>query len=118
MPQGSPRIRLANGRMNLLGSRLKRRRKDTRVTQDNLCGQVAYITEGAWLPTRHDIYRIEAGTRTVSDAEIIALAAVLGCSLAWLVCGTEPEPSMKDLAAQTFRGAVLATEETDNRAIT
>ncbi len=96
--------------MNLIGSRLKERRQQARVTQDRLCGQVAYLTEGAWVPTRHDIYRIEAGTRTVSDAEIIALAAGLDCSLVWLVCGTEKEPSMKDLAAQTFQGAKPASE--------
>jgi len=110
MPHGSPRIRLASGSMNLIGSRLKERRQQARVTQDRLCGQVAYLTEGAWVPTRHDIYRIEAGTRTVSDAEIIALAAGLDCSLVWLVCGTEKEPSMKDLAAQTFQGAKPASE--------
>lgn len=110
MPHGSPRIRLANGSMNLIGSRLKSRRQQTHVTQDKLCGQVAYITEGAWVPTRHDIYRIESGTRTVSDAEIVALAAGLGCSLVWLVCGTVTEPSMSDLATQTFHGAKPAAE--------
>ncbi|MGI4791079.1 MAG: hypothetical protein ACRYFS_19810 [Janthinobacterium lividum] len=96
--------------MNLIGSRLKRRRRDARVTQDKLCGLVAYVTEGAWVPTRHDIYRIEAGTRTVSDVETVALAAGLGCSLVWLVCGTEKEPSMGDLATETFRGAHPAEE--------
>ena len=111
MPHGSPRIRLANGRMNLIGSRLKRGRLDARITQDKLCGQLAYITEGAWVPTRHDIYRIEAGIRTVSDAEIISLAGVLGCSLVWLICGMETEPlSMNDWASQTFRGAKPALE--------
>ncbi len=86
------------------------------VTQDKLCGQVAYLTEGAWIPTRHDIYRIEAGTRTVSDAEIVALAASLDCSLVWLVCGAEKEPSMKELAMQTFHGAKPAADALTNTA--
>lgn len=47
MPHGSPRIRLANGSMNLIGMRLKTRRQEARVTQDGLCGQIAYLTEGA-----------------------------------------------------------------------
>lgn len=96
--------------MNLIGSRLKQRRQLLQVTQDKLCGQVAYLTEGAWVPTRHDIYRIEAGTRTVSDAEMVALAASLDCSLVWLVCGTENEPPMRELAMQTFQGAKPAAE--------
>jgi transcriptional regulator with XRE-family HTH domain len=96
--------------MNLIGSRLKSWRQDAHVTQDNLCGQIAFITEGAWVPTRHDIYRIEAGTRTVSDAEVVALAAALGCRLVWLVCGTGAEPVMSDFAAQTFHGARPASE--------
>jgi len=110
MPHGSPRIRLANGSMNLIGSRLKERRQRARVTQDNLCGQVAYLTEGAWVPTRHDIHRIESGTRTVSDAEIVALAAGLNCSLVWLVCGIAEEPTMRDFAVLTFHGARPASE--------
>lgn len=69
------------------------------------------------MPTRHDIYRIEAGTRTVSDAEIVALAAGLGCGLVWLVCGMEKEPSMKDLAARTLHDAKPASETLTSEAL-
>lgn len=110
MPHGSPRIRLADGSMNLIGARLRQRRRQGRVTQDQLCGAVARITEGAWIPTRHDIYRIEAGTRTVSDAEVVALAAGLGCNLVWLICGTDAAPPIDELASQTFHGAKPADE--------
>lgn len=110
MPHGSPRIRLADGRMNLIGARLRQWRRQKHMTQDRLCGAVARVTEGAWIPTRHDIYRIEAGTRTVSDAEAVALAAGLGCGLMWLICGTDVEPSSDVLASQTFRGARPADE--------
>ncbi len=105
MPHGSPRIRFADGTMNLVGRRLKKWRQ-----QAQLCGIVADVTEGAWMPTRHDIYRVETGTRTVSDAELIALAAGLECSFVWLVCGMETEPSIKDMAARTFRNAKPADE--------
>ena len=110
MPHGSPRIRFADGTMNLVGRRLKKWRQQAHVTQDQLCGIVADVTEGAWMPTRHDIYRVETGTRTVSDAELIALAAGLECSFVWLVCGMETEPSIKDMAARTFRNAKPADE--------
>lgn len=96
--------------MNLIGDRLRRRRRQDGFTQDQICGAIARLTEGAWIPTRHDIYRIEAGTRTVSDAETVALAASLGCRLVWLLCGADAEPPIDDLAAQTFRGAKAAGE--------
>ena len=110
MPHGSPRIRLASGRMNMVGSRLRQQRVQVHLTQDQLCALVARLTEGAWIPTRHDIYRIEAGTRTVSDTELVALAAGAECSLVWLICGGETEPPVKELAAETFRGARPAGE--------
>jgi len=96
--------------MNLIGARLRQRRRQGRVTQDRLCGVVARITEGAWIPTRHDIYRIEARPRTVSDAEPVALAAALGCDLVWLICGTDAEPPIGELASRTFHGARPADE--------
>jgi len=110
MPHGSPRIRFADGSMNLVGSRLKQRRQQAHLTQDQLCGALAHITEGAWIPTRHDIYRIESGTRTVSDAEVIALAAGLECSLLWLLCGEESEAAIKHFAARIFHEARPAVE--------
>ena len=99
--------------MNLVGARLRERRLAGRLTQDQLCGALARLTEGAWIPTRHDVYRIEAGTRTVSDAEVVALAAALDCGLVWLVCGAEAEPPLRDLASRTFSGARPASEVAD-----
>ena len=62
-------------------------RRDSRMTQDQLCGRVADVTCGKWVPTRKDIYRIESGTRLVSDLELIAIAASLKREAAWLLFG-------------------------------
>lgn len=112
MPHGPPRIRLADGRMNLVGGRLRQRRQQAGITQDQLCGAVALVTEGAWIPSRHDVYRIEAGTRTVSDAEAVALAASLGCGLVWLLIGSDAEPAIAGLAAVVFRDAHPTSDRT------
>lgn len=110
MPHGSPRIRLFDNSMNLVGTRVRERRQQLHVTQDQLCGRVADVTEGAWVPSRHDVYRVEAGTRTVSDAEVVALAAALSCGLVWLICGVPDEPLMAEMAARIFHDALPAIE--------
>ena len=110
MPHGPPRIRLADGNMNIIGQRLKSRRKVSGITQEQLCGRVASVSEGSWNPSRYDVRRIEAGTRTVSDVELIALAAGVECSVSLLLYGTEEEPSISELARRTFQGA-RATDE-------
>lgn len=107
MPHGPPRIRLADGRMNVVGVRLKERRLALNISQDQLCGRVAAITEGAWIPTRHDIYRIETGTRTVSELETVALAVAVDREVDWLIRGEAGGQSLKEFAAKTFRNAFM-----------
>jgi transcriptional regulator with XRE-family HTH domain len=92
--------------MNLIGLRTKERRELLSVSQDQLCGKVAEISQGAWIPTRHDIYRIEAGSRTVSELEALVLAVALDCELDWLVSGEMREQPLKEFVNRVFRGAV------------
>jgi transcriptional regulator with XRE-family HTH domain len=85
MPTGSPRLRTQDGKLNQISATLKERRKMLKLTQDNLCGRLAEVTEGRWTPQWRDIVRIERGTRIVSDLEIIALCRALDCSLTELL---------------------------------
>jgi transcriptional regulator with XRE-family HTH domain len=73
--------------MNQIGERLQAVREEQGITQDALCARLASHTNGEWNPGWQDISRIENGSRLVSDLEILALAAVVGCRPAWLLTG-------------------------------
>jgi transcriptional regulator with XRE-family HTH domain len=91
MPRGNPRLRTANGDQNLVGPRVRIRRKELKLTQETLCARLALLTEGRWNPSPGDIYRIQTQTRIVSDLELVALATVLDCDLLWLL-GNAADP--------------------------
>ncbi len=92
MPRGAYQLRTPDNRMNLIGTRVRERRKAQQWTQDTLCARIAVVTEGAWNPEWRDIVRIESGTRKVSDLELLVLAAALECSAAWLLQETNATP--------------------------
>lgn len=92
MPRGSPRLRDSEQKMNQLGVRVRDSRRSLKLTQDALCAILARVTDGGWIPSRRDIYRIESGSRIVSDMEILALAEALECPPLWLLTG-EPQES-------------------------
>ncbi len=71
--------------MNIAGVRVAESRRLLKLTQDQLCAGIADATNGKWIPTRRDIYRIESGTRIVSDLELVALAIALGRDTEWLL---------------------------------
>lgn len=87
MPRGSPRLRTSDKKKNQIGSRVRDRRIYLELTQDALCARLSDTTDGAWIPGRREIYRIEAGLRIISDLEILALANALECSAHWLFLG-------------------------------
>ena len=93
MARGAPRLRTADGKVNQLASRVRERRTHLKLTQDALCARLALATAGGWNPDRMEIYRIESGTRIVSDLEIIALAEALECQPMWLFLGDKPTSS-------------------------
>jgi hypothetical protein len=92
MPRGNPRLRTRDGRQNLVGPRVKERRKELKLTQDELCALLARLTDGEWNPSAGDIYRIQTQTRIVSDVELVTLAKALECDLLWLITGSLPAP--------------------------
>ena len=94
MPRGSPRLRTAEGKINQIGARVRERRQELELKQDELCARIAAETEGAWNPAWQDLSRIENGSRIVSDLEVLALAHALERSACWLLTGeVVPEAS-------------------------
>jgi len=98
--------------MNLVGVRAKERRIELHLSQAEVCSVIEDITQNAWRPTRHDLYRIEVGSRIVSDAEVVALAVALRCPLTWLMVGNGSELPLEETAQQIFSGA-QETHDTD-----
>lgn len=89
MPRGSPRIRTEKGQVNAVGERVRQRRRELKLGQDALCGRLAEASEGRWVPDRREIYKMESGTRSVRDLEVLALARALLVSPCWLLTGEE-----------------------------
>ncbi|MCX6379870.1 MAG: XRE family transcriptional regulator [Armatimonadetes bacterium] len=89
MARGAPRLRTSDGKVNQIGSRVRQRRTELKLTQDALCARLALATDGAWNADRMEIYRIEIGTRIVSDLELLALSRALKCAPYWLLLGEE-----------------------------
>lgn len=87
MARGSPRLRTADDKINQIGTRLRSRRDALQLTQDALCGRLAYETAGRWNAHRMEIYRLEIGTRAVTDLGLLALAKALECDVTWLLLG-------------------------------
>jgi transcriptional regulator with XRE-family HTH domain len=86
MPLGGARLR-QEGRSNVSGLRVRERRLALKLKQDMLCGRIATVTDGEWNPDRLEVLRIEQGTRTVTDLELLVLAKALDCTFAWLLTG-------------------------------
>jgi hypothetical protein len=90
MPRGSPRLRTDDDRRNIVGIRVLERRLEFKLAQDVVCARIATASKGRWSPDRQEVYKIEAGTRTVTDLELIVLSTVLGKSANWLLTGDDP----------------------------
>ena len=89
MPQGGPRLRAEDGKLNCVGGRVRRRRQELKMRQVSLLGRLADVTDGDWNPTPQEVLRIENGTRTVTDTEVMALAQALECDPCWLLINSD-----------------------------
>ena len=77
--------------MNVCGTRVSESRNKLGLSQSDLCGRLATVTNGEWIGDRRDIYRIEKGTRKIADVELLALALALEVSPLWLLVGNKDE---------------------------
>lgn len=74
------------GQVNIIGERLRQRRKELKISQKNLSAQLQ--VEGVML-LQKSISRIETGDRVVTDYEVLTLAKVLKVDVMWLLAGEE-----------------------------
>lgn len=87
MARGDARIRHPDGTLNAVGGRVRSRRKQLKLTRQELVARLGTVTDGRWLADENEIYGIEVGRRSVHDLEVIALAAALECDPAWMLLG-------------------------------
>ena len=75
------RNKARDGKRNIIGARVRELRRNIRpkVTQEDLAGRVAKLSVNL---DRTAIYRIELGTRAVTDLELAALAKALRVEVA------------------------------------
>lgn len=72
------------GRLNLAGSRVRKLRVASSLTQEQLAARCQTI---GWDVTRSTLAKIEAGVRRLSDAEVVVLAKCLKVGIAELIDG-------------------------------
>lgn len=68
-------------RKNIVGSRVRKARRDSRITQMELATQLQLMGVAI---DRSGIAKLESGRRPASDIEVAAIAKVLKVSIPWL----------------------------------
>jgi HTH-type transcriptional regulator, cell division transcriptional repressor len=71
---------------NIVGSRIKRARKEAHITQMDLAARLQVV---GVLIDRSAIAKLETGKRPASDIEIAAIARVLNVDITWLFKDSE-----------------------------
>lgn len=89
MPAPASRLKTDEKKYNQIGDRVNERRKAAKMTQEELCGRLAALTNGVWNPEFREISRLERGGRMVTDLEILALGRALQCSPCYLLTGED-----------------------------
>ena len=69
-------------RRNIVGSRVRLRRRELRLTQDALAARLQTFGVGL---ERAGVSKVESGMRRVTDSEVLALAECLGVDPNWLL---------------------------------
>lgn len=71
-----------NGKKNICGRRVREARKKCKLSQSDLAAKLQI--QGVIIE-RDSISRIEAGTRFVTDYELMLLSRILGVDILWLL---------------------------------
>ena len=85
-------------RKNIIGSRVRKARKDLRITQMELAAQLQLM--GVPID-RSGIAKLESGRRPAFDIEVAAIAKALNVSISWLF---EASNSSFDLSSDSDGG--------------
>ena len=73
-----------DGKMNLVGGRLRSLREERKLTQSELAARLQLMNV---IVEQKAISRIELGTRLVADYELLAFSRIFNVSLEWLLTG-------------------------------
>jgi hypothetical protein len=88
MPPRDNRLRAPDtGALNVVGPRVRERRRTLGLKQHSLAARIAAVTGYRWTPSTLDVTRIETGIRTCADTEVLAIAAALACDPGRLFAG-------------------------------
>ena len=74
-----------DGKMNLVGGRIRSLREERKLTQSELAARLQLMNV---IVEQKAISRIELGTRLVADYELLAFSRIFNVSLEWLLTGT------------------------------
>ena len=67
-----------NGSFNIIGSKIKKIRKENKITQEDLCARLQIL---GYNINRSDISKIENGKKFVADFEVLGFSRALRVSL-------------------------------------
>ena len=73
-----------DGKMNIIGERVKQQRQFLNISQTELAARLQVLNV---IVEQKAISRIELGERLVTDYELLALAESLNVSVTWLLQG-------------------------------
>lgn len=73
-----------DGKMNLVGGRIRSLREERKLTQSELAARLQLMNV---IVEQKAISRIELGTRLVADYELLAFSRIFNVSLEWLLTG-------------------------------
>lgn len=93
MPQRGPRLQTIDAKYNAVGLRVRQQRERLGITRNDLCGRIADVTDGRWIPDFWEVGKIERQSRMVTDVELLALAQALSIEPCWLLVGNGKKPT-------------------------
>lgn len=74
--------------MNLIGERVRARRKALRMSRATMTARISLVSGGKWIPGTADLARIEGELRAVLTTELLVISEVLETSPVDLLGGT------------------------------
>lgn len=95
----SSRIKADDGSANVVGPLIKEQRQSRGWSLDDLCERVSQVTGRKWSPNRHDMHKVEAQLRGVSDLELLALSLALDCPTDTFFDAVNPWPQPADVGS-------------------
>jgi hypothetical protein len=84
MPRAA-KLKTEDGKMNLVGPRVRQRRMALALTHDAICARIQINTGSRWEIDHRDLWKIEAQRRACTDIEVVELARALEVEVEWLL---------------------------------